>query len=333
MKILAIRFARLGDVILLLPALSLLKQVFPDAQLTLLTGHRCAPIAKLCPTIDDVLAVDRIAMRDGPILNALKEMTELVRTVRERKFDVVIDFHSFRETNLLTWLSKAGVRIGLKRHNASYLGFCFNRLPVPEDKTLHVGQMFERVVKASLPMVEKQQSSRRPQIQVPDELRAWADCIHPNRSRLVLYIDAPVRERIWPPERFAALADFAVEQLGALPLVISSKQGRDLAKEVERSSEHPTSIGFFTDLSIPQVAALIASSRLLVSNDTGPMHIGPAVGVQTLGLFSVGYPEHFRPLGPNDRFLRASPIEKIETREVIVAVEEMWATVDPGLRC
>jgi ADP-heptose:LPS heptosyltransferase len=85
-------------------------------------------------------------------------------------------------------------------------------------------------------------------------------------------------------------------------------------------------------VTVLEVAALIDSSRLLISNDTGPMHFGPAVGVLTLGLFSVGYPEHFRPAGPNDRFLRANPIEKIQVSDVIETVEQMWATADPDLR-
>jgi ADP-heptose:LPS heptosyltransferase len=72
---------------------------------------------------------------------------------------------------------------------------------------------------------------------------------------------------------------------------------------------------------------MIASARLLISNDTGPMHIGPAVGVRTLGLFSVGLPEHFRPVGNGDRFLRAIPIERIRVDEVVELVEEMWAIV------
>ena len=57
-----------------------------------------------------------------------------------------------------------------------------------------------------------------------------------------------------------------------------------------------------------------------------------AVGVPTLGLFSVGYPQHFRPVGPNDRFLRANPIAVIDTREVMDGVEEMWATARPGFQ-
>ncbi len=55
MNILAIRFARLGDVILLLPALAAIKESLPLAHLSLLTGHRCAPIAEMCPAIDEWL--------------------------------------------------------------------------------------------------------------------------------------------------------------------------------------------------------------------------------------------------------------------------------------
>ena len=149
----------------------------------------------------------------------------------------------------------------------------------------------------------------------------------------MLYIDAPVSERIWPPERFAALADFAIEHLNAQPVVITGKEGEGLARRVHHGSQNSNQISVFTDPTIPQLAALIASARLFVSNDTGPMHIGPAVGVQTLGLFSVGYPEHFRPIGTNDRFLRANPIEEIETEDVIAVVEQMWTIADPNLRC
>ena len=73
-------------------------------------------------------------------------MTGLVRDIRQRKFDILIDFQSFRETNLLAGLSGATTRIAMKRHQAAYWGFCFNQPPVAEDKSLHVSAMFERVV-------------------------------------------------------------------------------------------------------------------------------------------------------------------------------------------
>ena len=334
MNILAIRFARLGDVILLLPALSSLKRALPDARLTFLTGHRCAPIARLCPAINEVLAVDRIAMRDGPLWKALSDMTRLVRDVRKRRFDLVIDFHSFRETNLLTWLTGAPVRMGMKRYKAPYWKFCFNRPPVPEVKSLHVSAMFEKVVEATIPLLAAAPPLRGGEwLAIPDELVDWANRIGRNMSRVAFYIDAPVTERIWPAERFGGVADFVIEQFGATPLIISSVKGHDLIKRVQAASRHRDQLAVFSDITIPQLAALIASSRLFISNDTGPMHVGPGVGVPTLGLFSLGYPEHFRPIGPKDMFLRGNPIEKIEVKDVIATANKMWITGGPNLRC
>jgi ADP-heptose:LPS heptosyltransferase len=328
-KILAIRFARLGDIVLLLPALSSLKAAFSNAELTFLTGHRCAPVAELCPAIDEVISVDRIAMRDGSVLSAFNEMAKLARDIRRRRFDLVIDFHSFRETNLLAWLSGAPSRLAMKRNNASYWGFCFTQAPVVENKSLHVAEVFQRVVDRGAGQPSPGGGSG---LVIPDNLRAWAKQAAPGGSRLALYIDAPAPERIWPPERFAEIADYAIEKFGAAIMVLSSNLRIKHADLLQRASRNPDLLTTFTNVGIPELAALIASARLLVSNDTGPMHLGPAVGVPTLGLFSVGYPEHFRPTGPSDRFLRGNPIETIEMRHVVEAVDQMWTTADRDLR-
>jgi ADP-heptose:LPS heptosyltransferase len=330
-KVLAIRFARLGDVVLLLPALSSLKESLPGSHLTLLTGHRCAPIAELCPAIDEVISVDRVAMRDGPVWKAIRGLSGLAHDIRREHFDLVVDFHGFRETNLLTWWSGAPARIGMKRHRAPYLRFCFNKAPVLEDKSLHVAEMFQRVVEGVLAPAPAHLSGGN-SICTSEDLKQWARDAVPDGPRLALYIDAPVHDRIWRPERFAGVADFAIEKLAANVMVISGKTGTELAQRVCTASKNPGLLKIFTDLTIGQLTALISSAQLLVSNDTGPMHIGPAAGVRTLGLFSVGYPEHFRPIGPRDRFLRANPIERIEVSDVIAAVEEMWASVDRDLR-
>jgi ADP-heptose:LPS heptosyltransferase len=329
-KILAIRFARLGDVILLLPALASLKSRCPDSELTLVTGHRCAPVARLCPAIDDVIAVDRVAMRDGPIWRAVRDMVCLVRDIRKRRFDVAVDFHSFRETNLLAWLSGARIRVGMKRYKAPYWGFCFNRPPVLEDKSLHVSEMFQKVAANVLGPRSAGIAEPPRNVLVPPALASpWRNMA---QGAVVLYVDAPVPERIWPAERFAQVADFAIETWNARVIVISSPQGAALAGRVCEASRFPGRLLLMTDLELPQLTAVIASARLLISNDTGPMHIGPAVGVQTLGLFSVGYPEHFRPVGAADRFLRANPIDRIQVQEVIEAMAKMWATVDRDLQ-
>jgi ADP-heptose:LPS heptosyltransferase len=319
-NILAIRFARLGDVILLLPALASIKSSFPEAKLSLLTGHRCAEIAEMCPALDHVISVDRLAMRDGPPWQALRDVKNLVADIRARHFDAVIDFHSFRETNLLTWFSRAPIRLGMKRYDAAFLPFCFSEPAVAEDKSLHVAEMFQRVaagLKGVSPRVRDGSW-----VCVPETLRTASD-----GPTLALFVDAPVADRRWPPERFAAVADFAVEQLGARVVVLSSSVNAAAATAVQQNSRNPGALRTFTDLTLPQLAALIASSRLLISNDTGPMHLGPALGVRTLGLFSVGLPEHFRPIGRHDEFLRGNPIESIRVEDVTGKLVEMWVTV------
>src|SRR5207249_10207998 len=65
-----------------------------EARLTLLTGHRCTPIAELCPAVDETFAVDRVAMRDGSRSAALRDMTRLVREVRRRRFDLRSEEHT-----------------------------------------------------------------------------------------------------------------------------------------------------------------------------------------------------------------------------------------------
>ena len=61
-----------------------------------------------------------------------------------------------------------------------------------------------------------------------------------------------------------------------------------------------------------------------MSNDTGPMHLGPALGIPTVGIFSVGLPVHFRPTGSADAYVQGNPIESIPVKDVIETVERVW---------
>lgn len=323
MRILAIRFARLGDVILLLQALTDLKASLPESHLTLLTGHRCAPIGEMCPSIDEVISVDRLAMREGPWPQAIRGMLRLARDIRRRKFDLVVDFHSFRETNLLTWISGARWRLGMKRFQAPYWSWCFNTRPVLEDKRVHVAKMFKRVVQG-IPGLPPATETQMPVLKVATAAT--------DRPQVALYVDAPVPERIWPPKHFAQVADEAIEKWNTEVAVLASPEGKHLAEQVKQTSRNSGAITTYADLNISELAARVASARLFISNDTGPMHLGPALGVPTIGLFSVGYPEHFRPTGPHDQFLRANAIDKIEVASVIEAMNQMWATVGRDLR-
>ena len=168
-------------------------------------------------------------------------------------------------------------------------------------------------------------------IEVPAAVRDWVKSVLPPEPLLALYIDAPADDRRWPPESFAALSDHAIECLGARTVALSSPSGSFLIERFLSASRNPGRTLVFTNLGLPQLAGIIGSSNLLVSNDTGPMHIGPALGVRTLGLFSVGLPEHFRPIGRADHFLKAIPIGNISVESVIREVVRMWTSAGRDL--
>lgn len=314
MKILAIRLARFGDIVLLLPALTLIKARLPASHLTLLTDRRWGPLAEMCPAIDDVLSIDRIGMRDGRMRPAVSQILGLVTDLRRRKFDAAVDCHGFRETSLLSRFSGAPYRLGLKRFDQSFLGFCFNQPPVIEDKALHASESFLRIAQRIAPVPTETQAGSS--LVVPADADCWAMERLPPSPFVALFIDAPVPQRVWPLDRFAALSDYLMNNFGSSVVILGDS---DQAHRVFSDR-----VRVLSGLSIPRLAAVIARASMLVSNDTGPMHLGPALGVPTLAIFSVGLPQHFRPTGPRDRYVRGNPIEKVTLSEVIAAANQIW---------
>jgi ADP-heptose:LPS heptosyltransferase len=314
-RILAIRLARFGDIVLLLPALSLLKAALPDSHLTFLTDQRWRDLAAMCPAIDEVCIIDRQGIRDGSYSRALADIVRFCIDLRRRKFDAAIDFHGFRETNLIAWWSRAPRRLGLNRADQSFLPFCFNLPPVLEDKTLHVSEMFIRVVQNFASTSERPQPMRS--VVIPPEGLSWARQHAPANAFAVLYIDAPVKDRIWPVDRFVALADHLLKKQDTGVVVVTGRE--------KPLVQFPGDVRMFANLTIPQLGALIGASRILVSNDTGPMHLGPALGIPTVGIFSVGLPVHFRPTGPFDTYVQGNPIETVSVSDVIDAVDRVWS--------
>lgn len=323
-RILVIRYGRLGDLVLLIPALRGLRRRFPAAHISALADQRFAAALEMCSGVDRVIASDRIGMRDSPwwsgALSALRSAHEL----RKARYDLVIDFHGFRETNLLAWYSRAPWRIGLKRNEASYLPFCFNLDPVPEDQSLHVAERFDSLVET----LGVSPGARDIRLEVPAENRATAERFLREMGMdgcpclIGMNLGASAADKMWPAARFAALADRLADRFDPGVLFLCGPGEQDLLRRAE-SSLKTDRYALAGQLGLKDLAAVIGRCRLLVSNDSGPMHFGPALGVPTLGLFSLSDPLHYRPLGDRSRVVRRVPVEDIEVEEVFEQVVEM----------
>ena len=323
-RILVIRYGRLGDLVLLIPALRALRRQFPAAHISALADQRYAAVLEMCSAVDRVIASDRIGMRDSPwwlgALSALRSAHEL----RRARYDLVIDFHGFRETNLLAWYSRAPWRIGLRRNEPSYLPFCFSLDPVPEDQNLHVADRFDSLVHT----LGVSPGVRDVRLDVPAESRAKAERFLREEGmdgcpRLIaMNLGASAADKMWPATRFAALADKLADRLD-LGFVLLCGPGEEALLRQAASSLKTDRYALAGQLGLKDLAAVIGRCHLLVSNDSGPMHFGPALDVPTLGLFSLSDPLHYRPLGDRSRVVRKVPVGDIEVEEIFEQVVEM----------
>ena len=129
-NILVIDFGQLGDVVMSLPALRAIRERFPNARIAVAVGKPAGEVIEMTNYADSIISVDRISLRDGFQPLSILRMLQLVKDVRRRQFDFVIDLHSFRETNLLAFLSGAPQRLFSRRPGRS-LDFLGNFNPKP----------------------------------------------------------------------------------------------------------------------------------------------------------------------------------------------------------
>src|ERR1044072_1230096 len=137
-NILVIDFGQLGDIVMSLPALRAIRERFPYARITVAVGKPGKELLGLSGYANEILEVDRVALRDGPTLISIGRILKFVSQVRRAKFDFVIDLHSYYETNLLGFFSGAPQGLSSRRSNRS-LDFLanFKPRPVKEVETMH----------------------------------------------------------------------------------------------------------------------------------------------------------------------------------------------------
>ena len=340
-NILVIDFGQLGDVILSLPALAAIRHRFPKARVTVAVGGAAAAVVEMSGVADEALAVDRVALRDGPKHLSVWQIGRLVMDVRKRKFDFVIDLHSLSETNLLGFLSGAGRRLYARRPGRS-LDYLANFRPAPavEDRSKHAIDRYLDVV-APLGVGEV---SRVPRLPVREEdgraveellrkasqgAKSWGrrqTAGGASDSLLVgIFPGAGHPSRRWPVERFAELAWMLERNDSVRSVLFAGPEERKLVREAR--PQFPPSTIVLDRLTVPQLAAAAQRVSVFVSNDTGPMHIAAAVGTPVVILMQ-HHPMFncYIPPGERHRVVAARAIGEIGTDLAYAAARAAFTT-------
>src|SRR5215471_8836014 len=223
-NILVIDFGQLGDVVMSLPALRAVREKFPFAHITVAVGKPAGEIINLSGYGDATLEVDRVAIRDGFKPLSVAKLFNLVKDVRRRQFDFVIDFHSFSETNLLGFLSGAPKRLFARRPGRS-LDFLANFRPAPpveeDNRKRHQVDRYLDVLRpldiADAPRVPRLRTCIEDDREVDRLLiKSKADAGAP---LVGLFPGAGHESRRWPLDKFAQLADSLSRNDAVRPIV------------------------------------------------------------------------------------------------------------------
>jgi ADP-heptose:LPS heptosyltransferase len=282
-RIAVLRANALGDYLQSLPALESLRAAYPEAEIVLLGAPWHAQTLTGRPgPIDRVLVVPAVEgirepVPDDPV--PADQLTEFLDKARAEGFDLALQIHGGgRNSN--PFVTKLGARVtaGLRAADAP-----------PLDRTVpyrfyqpEVFRYLEVTELVGAPAV-----AYRPRFALLPTDRTEAARVAPDGIRCaVVHPGASDSRRRWPAERFSQVATFLTGQ-GMEVLVTGTPAERDLVAEVVAgagSGVHPV-VG---ELTIGGLGALLAHAAVIMSNDTGPLHLAAAVGTPAVGLFWVG---------------------------------------------
>jgi len=322
-NILIINFGQIGDVILSLPAFKAVRLQFPRARITAMIGKSGAEIIEISGYADERIVVDRVKLRDGNKLASIKEIIKISKDVRRRKFDFIVDLHSLYETNLLGFFSGARHRLYANRENRSldFLGK-FSPRPPREDKSKHLTEHYLSVL-APLGIESAERFAeilpRRTDVESVENL---LQNYNVGDKKLVgLFPGAGHASRRWRLENFARLAELLSEDKDLRTIVFLGPEEKDLRREVKE--KFPASAIVLDDLTLLQFAAALSKLQVLISNDTGAVHIGAVAGTSVVLIMDKEAPTTYLPLTEKLRVVRSGRLDEITVEEVFDAIEEI----------
>jgi len=336
-RILIVRLSALGDIVHALPVLTRLRESFPAAHIDWLVEENYAPTLALASGLTRRIIVRAKSDGSSPDGVSFSTGTGYLRALsflRAQHYDAALDLQGLLKSAL--WARASGARraIGFDRDylREPFAASFYTETAMP-DASGHVVRKNLSILTALKIDPGPPELSVEPHA-TPDIIKAILSAGGSN-GYIVINPGAAWPNKCWPPDRFAALAKALRDRTGLHSLVTWGPKERELADAVSHSSggaAAPAPATTVTDL-----AALMSSAALVISGDTGPLHIGAAVGAPIVGLFGPTRPERNGPWEPRDEVisradtcvchhkrhcLRGAPcINEITVDEVLAAAE------------
>ncbi len=331
--IIALTREHIGDLICTTPALRALRARFPNAHIAVEVGERAACVLENNPHIDEVII--------RPDHQGLRGKARFIYLLRRRKFDLAVILDNSADMIFYTWLGGTPRRAGMV-YKKKFAGLLTES--VAFDWQAHeMVDNFRNVVARLGGDISDAQTEVFPSQADREYVAALfgAEGIRGEQDVIALNPGASAPSNRWLPERFAELADCLAARPGVRVLLLGGPGDREISAEICRLAETPPLV-LTGALTLLQLAETLRRCNVVVTGDTGPMHLAVAMQTPVIALFGPAVPGESGPgYAPGHTVIRnvagcpqctkyicranRECMRKIMTSEVAAAVEAALA--------
>ena len=306
-NILCVRLDSIGDVLMTTPAIRALKESRPGRRITLFTSPAGVEVASLVPEIDDVIVYDAPWMKATAPRTTSQPEFEMVEKLRSLEFDAAVIFTVFSQNPLpsavLCYLADIPLRLAHCHENPYQLLTNWVLDPEPSCGIRHeVRRQLDLVATVGCRTTKERMSLRVPEDAHHRVLEILAELgIDLKRPLVIIHPGATATSRRYPPEGFAQVARRLILDANFQVIFTGSESERDLVEGIQAETD-TDSYSLVGCLNLAELAGLIEIAHLLISNNTGPVHIAAALGTPVVDLYALTNPQH-TPWGVPNRVL------------------------------
>lgn len=311
-NILLVRNDRLGEFILNIPAFRAIMAHFPNSKATIVVSPYLKELAQCIDCVDEVITWENKKHK-------LSEIAKFCRELKKKKVDLCVIFNPSQEFNIISFLAGIPVRIGYNRK----LGGLLTHKIIDEKHKRNMHEIEYNLELAALSGASV--NSQELSLNIGDNLDLDGVNIPAREPFIALHPWTSDSVKEWPVNNFCALAKRITAELNIKVFIIGARAGRQ--KDIQLPKNLGLGIVDITDkTSLMQLAVVLKKCRLLISADSGPVHLASAVKAPVLALFRNDMPgktpKRWGPWGKGHMVIEKSNLCDISVNEVFDKVKE-----------
>jgi ADP-heptose:LPS heptosyltransferase len=302
-RVLLLRLERIGDLLMVLDAIGAAREAWAEAEIDLAVGSWNLPLAQLIPGVTRLLTADVPWLARERAGDSWRSLARKARAWRAHDYDLVVNFEPDIRSNYLAW------RIG-GRHRVGYFtggGGALLDSARAYDPTRHVSDnALDVIARASGRTGMRATAPFFPRLIVPADALARVDARLAGAQRPLVGIHAAGgrESKQWHPDRFAEVGRAVAAARGATVVLTGAPGDRPLVDRVRQGLATASVVDAAQDLDLVELAALLARLDVLVTGDTGPMHLAAAMGTPLVALFGPSNPVRYGPRSRRQHVVR-----------------------------